>query len=336
MDNLFLVRVLTTAINEMLTPGMKIYNRIFKGKEHLEPSDRLAFDIISGSEKVLKSINIYAPATVTDKTNRRTVTLQAPRLSQKRFIHTAELNALRAYGEAVQTEMMETRIAREQKDMRGIMDRTLEFWAVHALKGIIYDADMTTQLVNYGVASDHSIALTGTNLWSNASSDPVGRLRTWKQLIEKDAYTGITGWIAFMAGNVMTALLDHTKVREVLRYGKGSQMAENGKIERLAQVDLEEYNDTFLDEKGDRHYFIDEGYIMLIGLCEDLVDVPYAPIVDDDAPGGVGNIGAGGNGVLYFSKSWKEQDPSGRWIKAETRPLPVLQRPGAVIYAKVL
>jgi len=74
----------------------------------------------------------------------------------------------------------------------------------------------------------------------------------------------------------------------------------------------------------------------LIGFCADLVDVPYAPIVDDDAPGGVGNIDAKGSGVLYFSKAWPEKDPSGRWIKAETRPLPVLQRPGAVIYAKVV
>jgi hypothetical protein len=337
MDNLFLIRVLTTAINEMMTPGMKVYNRIFRGKEHLEPSDRLAFDIISGSEKVLKSISIYAPAEVTDKTARRTITLTAPRLAQKRFIHTAELNALRAYGEQVQTEMMETRIAREQKDMRGIMDRTLEFWAVNALKGVIYDADMTTQLVDYGMDSDHLVTLTGTDLWSDADdSDPVGNLRTWKRLIELEAMTGITGWVAFHAGNVGDALLNHDNVRELLRYSRGASMAENGRIERLAEVELIENNDSFVDLKGNRQYFIPAGYLLLVGLCDDLVDVPYAPIVDDDAPGGVGNIGAEGNGVLYFSKSWKVQDPSGRWIKAETRPLPVLQRPGAVIYAKVV
>jgi hypothetical protein len=337
MDNLFLVRVLTTAINQMVTPGMKIYDRIFRGKEHLEPSDRLAFDVISGSEKVLKNISVYAPAVVTDKTNRVTVTLTAPRLAQKRFIHTSELNALRAYGDQVQTEMMETRIAREQMDMRGIMDRTLEFWAANALKGVIYDSDMTTALVDYGLDSTHIIVLTGTSLWSDTSnSNPIGRLRIWQRLIEKDAYAGITGWVAFMAGNVMDALLNITSVRELLRYGQGGQIAETGRISRLSNVEMIEVNDSFLDEKGNRQYLIPDNYILLVGLCQDLVDVPYAPIVDDDAPGGVGNIGATGAGVLYFSKSWKENDPSGRWIKAETRPLPVLQRPGAVVYAKVL
>lgn len=336
MDDLFKIRVLTTAINQMISPAMKVYNRIFKGKEHMEPSDRLAFEVISGSEKVLKSLSIYAPAIVTEKTGRKVITLTAPRLSQKRMIHTAELNTVRAYGQQVGMEMMSQRVAREQKDMKGIMDRTLEFWAVNALKGIIYDSDMTTQLMDYNVASSHKITLSGTNLFTNASSDPIARIRTWKKLIEKDAYTTITGWYSIMASNVMDALLGHTAVRELLRYDKGSQLAESGRIERLAGVDLDEYNGSFLDEDGNRHYFIDDNYMLLVGLCEDLVDVPYAPIVDDDAPGGVGNIDVNGNGVLYFSKSWKEEDPSGRWIKAETRPLPVLQRPGAVIYAKAV
>ena len=75
----------------------------------------------------------------------------------------------------------------------------------------------------------------------------------------------------------------------------------------------------------------------MIGLCDDLVDMPFAPVVDDDAPNGVGNVtyDQSGNPVpaLFFSKSWKIQDPSGRWVKVESRPLPVLKRPGAVITA---
>jgi len=336
MDDLFKIRVLTAAINAMKAPSMKIYNRIFRGREHMEPSDRLAFEVISGSERILKNISVYAPAEVTDKTGRKVVTLTAPRLAQKRFIHAAELNALRAYGKQFGLEQMKTRIAREQKDAKGIMDRTLEFWAVNALKGQILDSDLETILVDYNMAASHKPALTGTGLWTNAASDPVNRLRAFKKLIEDDSGGAITGWVGYMGSEVMDALLAHEKVRDLLKYGKGVQVAENGKITKLAEVELDEYNGSFLDEGGTRRRFIDEKYFMLIGLCDDLVDVPYAPIVDDDAPGGVGNIDANGSGALYFSKSWSEKDPSGRWIKGETRPLPVLQRPGAVIYAKVV
>lgn len=336
MDDLFKIRVLTTAVNEMKAPEMVVYNRLFRGKEHLEPSDRLAIEVISGSQKVLKNISVYAPATVTDKTGRKVITLQAPRLATKRHIATAELNALRAYGQQIGTEMMKTRIAREQKDMRNEHDRTLEFWACNALKGIIYDADMSTQLVDYNVDSTHKPTLTGDDLWTASASQPINKMREWKRLIEQDCNAAITGWLAFVGYSAMDALLTNTAVLNLLKYEKGRKVAEDEDVARLAKTELIEYASTFLDEKGTRHSFIDPEYFMLIGLCEDLVDTPYAPVVDEEAPGGVGNVGEGGQGVLYFSKSWPEQDPSGRWVKVEGRPLPALQRPGAVVYAKVV
>lgn len=336
MDNLFKIRTLTAAVNAMTAPAMKVYNRIFRAKEHLEPSDRLAFEVISGSQKILKNISIYAPATVTDKTGRKTITLTAPRLSTKRFIHTAELNSLRAYGQEIGTEMMMSRIAREQKDMRNEHDRTLEFWACNALKGVIYDSDLTTELVDYGVDATHKPTLTGTALWTNASSNPIETIRGYRRLINDDSNAAITGFLAFLGQAAMTALLKNTAVLNLLKYGKGQTIAENEDIARLAKTEIVEYDGSFLDDAGSRQRFIGDDYMLLIGLCDDLVDVPYAPVVDDDAPGGVGNVGQNGAGVMFFSKSWKEQDPSGRWIKAEARPLPVLQRPGAVVYAKVV
>jgi hypothetical protein len=336
MDELFLVRVLTTAINAMKAPSMKIYNRIFRGKEHLEPSDLLQFDIITGSQGILGNISIYAPATVTDKTGRKTVTMKAPRIAEKRFIPVADLNALRQLGGKVAVESMKTRIAREQKDMRGKADRTMEFWAVNALKGQILDSDLSTVLIDYNVDATHKPTLTGSDLWTDAASHPVNKIRELKTLIEDDSSAEIIEWVAFLGSGVMNALLIHDEVKDLLKTDKGSQMAETGRIQRLAEVELNEYNGSFIDDTGTRQRFIDSDEFLLIGICDDLVDVPYAPVVDEDAPGGVGNVDAEGNGVLFFSKSWKEQDPSGRWIKAEARPVPVLQRPGAVVDAIVI
>lgn len=336
MDNLFKIRVLTGAINAMTSPGMTVYNRIFRGKEHMEPTDRLAFDIITGSQRVLKNISIYAPAEVTEKTNRKTITVSAPRLATKRFVHTAELNAIRAFGGQVSVEQMKTRIAREQKDMKNEHDRTLEFWACNALKGKIYDADMTTELVDYNMSATHKPELTGTDQWTNALSQPMNKIREFKRLIQQDSLAGITGWLAIVGYNAMDALLTNTAVLNLLKYDKGRKIAEENDVARLAATELVEYDSSFMDTKDKRQYFIGPDHFMLIGLCSDLVDVPYAPVVDSKAPGGVGNIDAGGNGVMFFSKSWEEEDPSGRWIKAEGRPLPVLQRPDCIVYAKVV
>lgn len=335
MDNLFKIRTLTAAVNAIKAPARRVYNRIFAGFENMQPSDRLAFDVISGSEKLLSNISIFAPASVDDKTSRKTITLTAPRIANKRFVATAELNAYRQFGTAG-VEMMKDRIAREQKDMRGKHDRTLEFWAVNALKGKIYDSDMTTVMVDYNVDASHTPTLTGTDLWTDAASNPIAKLRAWKQMIEDDSAANIDAWVAFIGSGVMDALLVNSAVRELLKTDKGSQIAENGRIQRLAEVELDEYNGSYLDSSSTRQRLIASDELLLVGICDELADVPYAPVVDDDAPGGVGNVGAGGQGTMFFSKSWKEKDPSGRWVKCESRPLPVLKRPGAVINATVI
>ncbi|BBO80175.1 hypothetical protein DSCO28_07410 [Desulfosarcina ovata subsp. sediminis] len=335
MDNLFKIRTLTAAVNAIKAPSRRVYNRIFAPYENMQPSDRLAFDVISGSEKLLSNISIYAPATVDDKTSRKTITLTAPRIANKRFVATAELNAYRQFG-GPGVQMMMDRIATEQKDMRGKHDRTLEFWAVNALKGVIYDSDLSTVLVDYNVDATHTPTLTGADLWTDAASDPIAKIRAWKKLIEDDSAAAIEAWVAFCGSGVMDALLGNTAVRELLKYDKGSQMAENGRIQRLAEVELDEYNGSYVDASETRQRYIGSDEFLLVGICDELAQVPYAPVVDDDAPGGVGNIGEGERGVMFFSKSWKEQDPSGRWIKCESRPLPVLKRPGAVVDATVI
>jgi hypothetical protein len=333
MDDLFLVRILTTAINAIKAPSMRIYNQFFKGKEHLEPSDLLEFDIITGSQKIMKNISIMAPAQVRDLTGRKTITMKAPRLSQKRFIATAALNALRAMGGKISLEQMKDRIARELKDIRDETDRTVEFWAANALKGKIYDSDLSTVLVDYNMAADHKPTLAGADAWTHADSDPIAKIREWKQKIDDDCAASISKFVAIMGKDVMTALLKNSTVLNLLKYDGGRTMAEEGDVARLAGVEMSEYGGSFIDDGGTRRRYINDDEFLLVGVCEDLVDCPYAPVVDDDAPGGVGNIDANGTGALYFSKSWKKQDPSGRWIKGECRPLPVLQRPDAIIDA---
>jgi len=336
MDNLFKIRVLTTAVNRMKAPAMVVYNRLFRPKENMQMTDRLAFDVITGSERVLGNISVSAAATVTNKTGRKTITLQAPRLATKRHLAAAEMNGQRGFGDQFQVMMMEQRIATEQQDMKNEHDRTLEFWSVNALKGIIYDADMSTELVNYNVAATHKPELEGEDLWTDTKSNQINNISEWKRLIRQDSRANITGWLMFLGCDAMDAILGNTAVLNLLKYEKGRKIAEEEDVARLAKTEMVEYDSDFMDAKDNRHYFIDPEYVMLIGLCDDLVDCPYAPVVDLEAPQGVGNIDAAGKPVVYFSKSWLEKDPSGRWIKLEGRPLPVLQRPGAVVYAKVV
>ena len=335
MDNLFKTRSLTHAVNMIENPSMKVYNRIFRKHEHGELSDRLAFDVITGNKKVLDNLSATAAAQVTDRTGRSTVIMEAPRIAHKRQIPAALLNAHRQSG-AAGIEMLKDRVARELKHMRVLADITLEFWAVNALKGKIYDSDMTTVLVDYGLSADHQVPLAGDDLWTSANSDPIAKMREFQRLITSDAGAAITGWVAFLGYEVMNALLKHSTITNLLKYEDGSEIAKKGKIAELTGVELIEDNDEFEDKNGNTHTYLNADQFIMIGLCDEAVDVPFAPVVDFDSPSGVGNVGEGNKPVMFFSKSWDEKDPSARWIKLEGRPLPVLQRPGAVVVATVV
>lgn len=337
-NELFNTKTLTSAVNEMREPGNAVFRRHFARYAHAQKDSRLQFDIITGSEKILKTISIYAPAVVTEKTGRKTVTMEAPRLSHKRFIHTAEMESLRGYGEELGLELLARRVTRELMDMRNMSDRTLEFWAANALRGKIYDSDHTTVLLDFGLPANHEVTL--ATKWDATDSDPLKDIRDWKRIIKEDLGTAINGWTLWVGYEAMDALLTNATIRELIKYTTGSNFVSTYDISQLAQVEVVEYDASYVDDSSVRQYFIPPKMAILVAEADDVFDCPFAPIVDSAAPNGVGNVFLDANGslqeLLYFSKSWQTEDPDGRWIKVETRPLPVLKRPDAVVAATVL
>lgn len=330
MDNIFKSRALTTAVNIMKPATTRILDVLF-GRKKRELTDRLAWDIRSNSEKIMKSVSVYGPATVADKTGKKTVTVEAPRFPEKRFIPAADLNAMRAFGEQVAPELMRERVANEQYDMRQKIDRTREFMAATALRGKVIDAEGTV-IVDYNFAANHIPVLAGNALWTDAASDPLANIRAWKKLIGQ-ALGNVTSWFAFSGSSAMDALLDNQKALELLKYTVGRQLAEEGRVSSLAGVAIEEYFGSYVDDNGDRHDMIEEDKFILIGMAPDVAGEHYSPVIDLKASGGVGS---GQKADLFFSKSWEDEDPSGRWVKVESRPLPVLYRPECIVYATVV
>jgi hypothetical protein len=113
----------------------------------------------------------------------------------------------------------------------------------------------------------------------------------------------------------------------------GQQMAENGRIGRLAGIEIEEVLGTYKDSDGNVTDMIESGYIAIVGVGYGNTAEGFAPVEDFAAADG---IGSGQLPDVLFAKSWETEDPSARGIKAEARPLPLVKRPGCIVYAKVL
>lgn len=332
IDELFKLRVLTTSINVIKPARMKIIDTLFpESSRRGQISDQYGIDIYSGSQGIMKNISITAPAVVQDYGSRKIITLEAPRLAEKFFIPTARLNSIRAFGGQFATTTMQQEIGKGQMEMRRKFDRTREFWSSKLLAGQIVDITGTV-LVDFNVPADYQPTLTGDDKWDVDTGDPVSCIREWKRLIE-EAVGAVDKWVAFCGYSAMDALINNVKALALLQYSRGSQIAEEGRIARLSGVDIDEYSATYQDASGATQYYIPSGVFALVGYTADGFEEYYAPVVDDEAPGGVGNPGVG---QIFFSKAWPEKDPSGYWVKGEGRPLPVMHRVGSVVYATVV
>lgn len=331
MDSIFRSRILTEAVNNIKTVPTLILDTVFARKKY-ELSEQLAWDVITGNETILKNLKATDASSIADGVGRKTVTTAAPRFAEKRLVTLADLNALRGFGEQFRPELMARKIAEEQADMKAKIDRTREFMAASCLDGKIYDSDGTTVLVDYGLTGTHTVTLTGTDLWTDTESNPLKKIRAWKKLIAQAVNT-VDRFVAFVGTDAMDALLENAAVKSYMQYQMGAQIAQSGRIVRLAEVDLVEYSGSYVNGSGTRTDLIGAKYFKLVGISNENAAELYVPTLMLSDPSGVGK---GQAAQMFSSDSWEQKDPDGRWIRVESRPLPVLFKPDCIVNAKVV
>ena len=320
MDN-FTPRRLTMAINKMKPVKTLILDKVFKRKKRSLTSI-FAWDVKTSANTLMESISTSAEATVRSGLGKIEVTCKAPRYAEKELITAADLVEMRKFGDAAAAELLKERVAEEQADIRASVDLTREFQAVKALEGIVVDKKGKI-LVDYKVPAEMKPVLAGAALWGDDASSPIKNIRAWKKQISRSCGGVVTEFVAYCGSAAMDALIDNPNVLEKLKFVLGQQVAEEGRVARLAKVSIEEYDGSYTDDDGVVHDMIPENVFALVGIVHDGAAELFAPVVDLDAPGGVGK---GKEADIFFSKMWDVKDPSGKWIKVESRPLPVLTR----------
>jgi len=201
--------------------------------------------------------------------------------------------------------------------------------AIKALSGTVVD-ESGDVIVDYNFPAEQKPVLAGTAKWTDPAGEPINNLRAWKKYIADRV--AVDKFVALCGSKAMDALLGNPSAMEKLQYSAGKQIAEEGRIASLAGVSIDEYFGSYKDEDGVRQQLIPDNVFVLVGIGPDVAAELYAPVVDLKAKTGVGK---GKAAELFFSKSWEVEDPSGRWIKVESRPLPVLFQAECVIWVEV-
>lgn len=336
--NEFKWRAMTAAINQ-IQPSAKLLQELIFKTRNSNAGEHVDVDVIVGGRNVLPFVSNDAAGTIVEKQGRKMASIRTPRLRPKKPFPAAELLTNRAagasfYGQSGDvTKYRRQRLANELKDLKdNYINTSIEYMCATALTGAMNVAQDDLQFsVDYQFPTAHKPDLSANAALKWNGTDPVimDNIETWADLIINAL--GLAPDMAIMGKDAWAALRKDPDIMEML----DNRRLEGGKISadvsknykgNLNGIDLYRYGTTYTKTDGTKAQFIADDAFILVATGARF-SVEFGLILDLEADASVV--------AEYFAKSWIEKDPSVLWMLAESRPLPVIWQPEAVVYAKV-
>lgn len=329
-------RILTGVINKRPRKHT-LFTSMFTSRP---PSNAELFEvhIVSKGVSMLPAITNHAPGTMRQSNPRSVEIIKAPRFRPKRGFKAADLlkqpAGVNPYNPL--DDPLERAIAEDMDMHLEELDYTLEVMCAQAtVSGFMDLYDMVdgqrvkTYTVNFKRPATHNVVLSGSKLWGSSGSDLLDQTEEWGSLIQ-DETNGLVPNELYLGKNAWAAFRKHADVKENLdnlRIEIGTLAPRVGAIKKGHWNGLDVYlvNGTYVDMDGTAKYFLDPDYALLMARGAETI-IEYGRPVDLDCHGA----------VQVFSKLFKQDDPSGIFSLAESRPLPWIRQPGWVVLAKVL
>lgn len=331
-------RAMTSAINQIKPRASLVKDLVFPDAPP-SPSEYIDVDVIIGGRKIAPFVTPIQGGIVVDKMREELRSIRVPRIRLKKPFTANELLTARAPGSGFYamggndlTGYRRQKIGMELEDLKNNrIANTLEWMCCQALTGTItYEGENISFVIDFQLPAAHQITLTGTDLWSDtANSSPADNFDDWANLIiNKLGYgpsiciMGTTAAKNFRKNTEVQALLDNRRTE----IGGTTWDVTSNYIGEFNGIRCYRYGTTYDDLDDAEQNYWGANKVALIA-TQARFSVEYANIIDLDAEANVV--------AQYFSKSWMEKDPSNLWILAESRPLPVMWQPEAIVYATV-
>lgn len=332
----FTPRVLTGVIN--LRPVKHdLFTRFFRPLDP-KPVDVLELQTSLRGASILPAITNYAAGTMRKGEILSVDYVKAPRFRPKRGFRAADLlktqKGFSPYDPRVNP--VERAVAEDMDAHRDDIDRMVEIMCAQAaVDGRIDLYDMIEgQIVkNYTVdfkrPASHTVVLTGDALWSNAGSDLVGSMDAYDLLIQEDT-SGLSATDLILGKNAWTVFRRHPDVKDTLdnrridigqlspRVGAKLKGQWNG-------LNIWTHNATYKDLEGNTKHYLEPDYALLLASSAESV-IEFAQPVDVKCEGP----------AKIFAKQFEQEDPSGIFTIAESRPLPMTRHCGWSVKIKVV
>lgn len=342
---------LTGTINEIKTPNNFIRSMLFKQHETQETED-IEVGYWVGARQMAPFVSPGAGAKIVSGVSQKARKITAPNIRIKRPFTAPELMFKRLFGTPIHVtggevrNGVEIRVAKDLAYMKGMIDDTIEWMCCQALTGVvtynIAGADESPGdafTIDFQRPAGHTIVNSGTSLWTNAASDPYADLLTARELISNaiggdvtDVVMGKAAAAAFRNHATIAALLDNRRKQTGILDLTGGFNADGAFfMGNIFGVNWWQYGRTVNDPWGASVNLIPTNAAFMISNSSQAENsLQFGAIVDLTALEEGSFVGE------YFSKSWMENDPSGRQVLATSRPFPLMKRPESIVQYTVV
>lgn len=286
---------------------------------------------------MLPSITNAAGGTMRSGREGAAFAVKAPRFRPKRLFKASDL-LKHAGGQTpydLNVNPVERAIAEDMDDHRADIDTMVEIMCAQAIvhgKINLFDAVegkvVKTFTVDFRRPQAHTVVLEGAAQWTGENSDLQDSLQTYDEMIQEetnlgatDLYLGRKAWAAFRKHSDVRDDLDRNNINIGL-LSPSIQSKFKG-IWNGLRIWL--VTGTYKDIEGKIQYYLAPEYALLAASdAENVMEFGQPMDVDCTGP------------VEIFSKQFKQDDPSGIFTIAESRPLPWPKQPGATVLIKAV
>lgn len=339
MSSTYDTRTMLEAVRELPPSPLFLKNTFFPADPPLT-TEIAEVDVVKGSQRMAPFVSPIQEGVVVAREGFRAQTLRPPYIKLK--IPTTPFDAtMRMPGEIVYStttpaQRAADKMASDLLDLRGRIDRRIEWMAAQALfYGGIHAVDDDAHKefhINFGRSATNNIILAGDAVLSHESKSVFPLLRHMKRMVA--AKSGMTADVCILGSSVVDVFLDNETVQKRLDLTRLNVGAIN--VQQMGPgvtywgyfadpgLDVYSYDVTYSDKDGEVHEMVPDDMIF-VG-ASGVGKLLFAAIRDLD----------GLFATDYFSKSWTEPDPSTAWVLMQTSPLTVPYYVNAYVGAHVL
>lgn len=347
--DIFSTRQMLAALEQM-KPARTFFLSKFFPSSNVSNSEYIDIDIYKGKRRMAPFVNPRLEGKVVEKRGYKTFSYKPPYIKPK-MVTTAEDILKRTMGQNIYAANMgpnqkaAEEVGKNLAEMEEMITRREEWMAAQILTTgkVVVVGEGVDDEIDFLMESTHLPTLAGAAKWSApTTAKPIDDLRAWKKIPSQDS--GVVPTDVIMGSRALDAFMSCDQVI-------GSTGGRKGLFDlyrvNIGQIEPRELPDgvTFvgtITELGLDIWTYDEWYVdeydnetekammpedkVLMGSSRARTQRQYGAILDLDATAA----------VARFPKSWKENDPSARFIMLQSAPLPCLHQVDAFLCADVL